>query len=189
MDARFLAIVRGMNLTHLETAALRLSIARNDTSIRAALELFRQELDEDELVDTLRRIARKTIEDTMKESNESGGDANDSNADAAEDASTENLNDSRNGNSNNNDEDEDGVSAEERLMSSQAARDHVFPVLISELTKEGIIRDDEGKQILKLFAEGNTIISAALDIYDLDNDMAELVDTLQSVARNADRLN
>ena len=182
MDARFLAIVRGMNLTHLETAALRLSIARDDVSIRAALELFRQELDEEELVDTLRRIARKTIEDTMKESNESG-DNTDANADGGEEVRTEDLNDSRGGHSN------DGLPSDERLMSSQAARDHVFPVLISELTKEGIIRDDEGKQILKLFAEGNTIISAALDIYDLDNDMAELVDTLQSVARNAERLN
>ena len=48
-------------------AALRLAIARNDTSIRNALEAFRDDSSESNLSATLRRISRQTIDDTMEE--------------------------------------------------------------------------------------------------------------------------
>ena len=46
VEARFLNIVQSMKLTHLETAALRLAIARSDTHIRSALEVFKATLNE-----------------------------------------------------------------------------------------------------------------------------------------------
>eukprot|EP01036_Dinobryon_divergens_P009492 gene9492-12687_t len=63
-----------MNLSHLETAALRLAIARDDSSIRGALEVFRESTNEDELIETLRTIARRTIEDTMMEAQDDNQD-------------------------------------------------------------------------------------------------------------------
>ena len=48
-------------------AALRLAIARNDTSIRNALETFRDDSSESNLSATLRRISRQTIDDTLEE--------------------------------------------------------------------------------------------------------------------------
>ena len=51
----------------LPSAALRLAIARNDTTIRNALEEFRDDSSESNLSATLRRISRQTIDDTMEE--------------------------------------------------------------------------------------------------------------------------
>ena len=86
-------------------------------------------------------------------------------------------------------DDESNAAAEERkIMSSQAARDHVFPILVSELIKENIVDGKNGARLMELFksTKGDAVINAALDVYDVDNDMAELVDTLQRViAREA----
>lgn len=73
-------------------------------------------------------------------------------------------------------------------MSTQAARDHVFPILVAELIKENIVDAKSGAKLLSLFKgpNGDAVINAALDVYDVDNDMADLVDTLQRVvAREA----
>ncbi len=48
---------QSMNLMHLETAALRLAIARDDPAIRQSLEAFRAHRNEQQLVSTLRRVA------------------------------------------------------------------------------------------------------------------------------------
>ena len=61
-DMLFVDIVESMELTEEETAALRLCVAREDMHLRAALEVFRLERDPDDLKDTLRRIARRTVE-------------------------------------------------------------------------------------------------------------------------------
>jgi len=77
----------------------------------------------------------------------------------------------------------DAASEDRKIMSSQAARDHVFPILVSELIKESIVDSKSGARLMELFrsSQGDSVINAALDVYDVDNDMAELVDTLQRV--------
>lgn len=70
------------------------------------------------------------------------------------------------------------------LLLSQTARDHIFPILVQELVKENIIAKPDGKVILQEFAAGNPVISTALDIYDRDNDMAQLVESLQQMVEN-----
>jgi len=82
----------------------------------------------------------------------------------------------------------DAAAEERKIMSSQAARDHVFPILVGELIKESIVDSTSGAKLMELFrsSKGDSVINAALDVYDVDNDMAELVDTLQRVvAREA----
>lgn len=68
-------------------------------------------------------------------------------------------------------------------ITSQAARAHVFPMLIKELTKEGIIDRNDGDILIREFQNNSAMVNAALDVYDLDSDMAELVDTLQRAAK------
>lgn len=58
MESRFLQIVQRMQLTHLETAALRLAIARDDAAVKNAIEAFRASLDESALMDALRYVWR-----------------------------------------------------------------------------------------------------------------------------------
>jgi hypothetical protein len=135
-----------MNLSQLQTAALRLGVARDDPKIRLALDTFRSNEDEAILMNTLREIANETVE-------------------VASSAAVE----------------EEERFERGKVISSAEARAHVFPILIAELEKEKIISSGEAKILLKLFEEGNVAILAALDEYDLDSDMSELVDTFQKI--------
>ena len=67
VESRFLQIVQKMQLSHLETAALRLAIARDDASVRQAIDAFRGSLNEGALMVALRKIAMQTISTTMAE--------------------------------------------------------------------------------------------------------------------------
>ena len=78
------------------------------------------------------------------------------------------------------DEDDDG----DDFMSSQDARQQIFPILVSELNKESIISETDHSTLLRLFSANNDVLHAALDVYDLENDMAELVDTLRNIVSN-----
>ena len=75
VETKFLQIVQRMQLSHLETAALRLAIARNDASVREAIEAFRLDRNESSLMVALRSIAQETIRNTLSE--QEGGGAGD----------------------------------------------------------------------------------------------------------------
>jgi hypothetical protein len=60
----------------------------------------------------------------------------------------------------------------------------VFPILISELVKESILPSKQGALVLKMFQEGSALVSAALDVYDRDSDLAQLVQTLSGIEQN-----
>ena len=46
------------------------------------------------------------------------------------------------------------------------------------------MRAKDGEVIMRHFARGHPAISAALDVYDLNSDMAALVEVLQQTANN-----
>ena len=50
---------------------------------------------------------------------------------------------------------------------------------MSELVKEAIVSDQHGQELLGYYKQGNDVVRAALDVFDLDQNMMELVDTLQ----------
>lgn len=81
------------------------------------------------------------------------------------------------------DEGNDRAGEDSNAITTQAARNHIFPMLVNELVKEGIVNSTDGKVLLQEFWNGNQTINGALDVYDLDSDMAELVDTLQRAAK------
>ena len=161
VESSFLRVVQGMQLSALETAALRLAIARSDDSIKAALDTFRQQRDEIALQGILRGIARQTIEDTLDEANYTV--ASPTGTTPASTAASVNT------------ADEDAS----RILGTEAAREHVFPILISELVKEKILSAPVGNVLLGMFREKHPEIGRALDGYDARNDMAELVTKLQ----------
>jgi hypothetical protein len=67
IESKFLQIIQDMDLSHLETAALRLAIARNDDSIRNAIEQFRSDMNENRLKTTLKEVALSVIKDTLND--------------------------------------------------------------------------------------------------------------------------
>jgi hypothetical protein len=170
-----------MNLSHLETAALRLAIARDDPGIRSALEAFRLDRNEAILMDTLRQVARRTISETLSEAGYDGvegeGEEEEDSDQAGDqdgegDAGEEEASDEE-------EEDDDN----QGLMVTKSARNHIFPILVNELVKESVLSSGDGSALLKRFQQGDEVINAALDVYDLDSDLSELVDTLQRVVR------
>jgi len=190
IETRFLGIIQGMNLSHLETAALRLAIARDDDSIRSALEAFRASRNEEVLMETLREVARRTISDTLTEAGYDGVEGDEDEVpngqrqrNDRDDESDENEErDDDEGDENDEDNEDDEPAEEDRgLMSTQSARDYIFPILLSELVKENVMTSEDGAVLKTLFDKGDVVVNAALDVYDLDSDMAELVDTLQRV--------
>lgn len=80
-------------------------------------------------------------------------------------------------------EEEDGDSNNEGLT-SKAARRHVFPILVDELVKESLLGQQAANVVMKLFQQESADLTAALDVYDRDHNMAGLVDALHIIVQN-----
>ena len=175
VEQRFNTIVKNMQLSELETAALRLAIARNDVGIREALEQFRNNRNDTDLQAKLRSVAGKTIDATLDEAgyrlvNEDVAEDDDNEEDSEGDEKELEVGD------------EVQVGGEEGpSLTSREAREQIVPILVTELEKESLITSSDSKLLMDLFAANNTVFNAALDVYDLDSDMAELVDTLKRI--------
>ena len=193
-----------MNLSHLETAALRLAIARDDPTIRQALETFRVNRSEVILMDTLRNVARNTINETLSEagyddiddnendnnntnlsSSQSSNNNNNYNNNQKNDEDNDNEEDDDEENDGDDDDDEDPNYSNENFSFSKSARQTIFPILINELLKENVLSVSETKKLLELFQQDDDVVHAALDVYDLDSDLSELVDTLQRIVKTS----
>ena len=201
-----------MSLSHLETAALRLAIARGDASVARSLETFRSTMDESHLVNDLREIARATVAHTLEEKGleivDPDGDDEVGEGEVEEEVEEEEepypesdaapASKAYEDDFEEEDDDDEGFTEEKvaspasrnsedgGMLADQAARDHVFPILVNELIKEEIMGNEDGKTLLNLYNNGSPVVNGALDVYDLDSDMSELVDTLQKVVRSAE---
>lgn len=86
------------------------------------------------------------------------------------------------------DDDQDNTyvtpSGSDKILAKQAARNHVFPILVQELVKETILTPSEGAAVMRTFSQGSALLTTALDRYDVDHDMGDLVVALQSLADN-----
>eukprot|EP01039_Chlorochromonas_danica_P006084 gene6084-6700_t len=80
-------------------------------------------------------------------------------------------------------EEEDGDSNSEGLT-SKAARRHVFPILVDELVKESLLGQQAANVVMRLFQQESADLTAALDVYDRDHNMAGLVDALHIIVQN-----
>jgi len=57
--------------------------------------------------------------------------------------------------------------------------------LISRCFKEGHISENDRRKLKELFIKGSEIITAAVEVYDIDRDLNELFDTLKRVAQSS----
>lgn len=65
VEARFMQIIRTMALSELEQTALRLALAEGDPAIRNAIDQFRDDLDEAQLITAMKNAARAVIHRTL----------------------------------------------------------------------------------------------------------------------------
>lgn len=119
-------------------------------------------------------------DDEDEDDNEDDEDDVDINEDDDNDDGHEDEDD--NGEDEDDDEDyEDDL--EDSAITSTSARNHIFPLLLNELVKESMLSSNDSDLLLREYSSGSTTVNAALDVYDLDADMGELVDTLQRTAK------
>ena len=67
-------------------------------------------------------------------------------------------------------------------LGTKSFRKHIVPILLHELELESIFTSAECQSLLKLFHAGDSKMTVALDRYDVDHDMAYLVDSFQIIA-------
>ena len=69
-----------------------------------------------------------------------------------------------------------------------ATKDASAAAVVKELVKEEIMGAEDGMALLKMYSEGSPVINGALDVYDLDSEMGELVDTLSKAVRSVEAM-
>ena len=136
MDAtlEFLTVIDDLQLTVSEVTALETAVINGDPSVKACMKLYAQNKDLGDLQDTLRRIARQSVDDVVVEDIEYPAD---------------------------------------------------FSSIMDRLAKKGVISAVEQRAFNELWLDRNNIAMAALEVYEFDEDEAELVDTLRRVAHRA----
>ena len=206
IETRFMTVVKDMNLSELDTAALRLAISRNDVGIRDALESFRIKQDKTRLIEKLRSVAKKTLDSTLNEAgyelDEEDEDDEDDDVDNEylrklekeasarmealnEEDDDDDVDDDDDDDDDEDDDDDDEDDDDNDGRRTQISREQLYPILISGLRKESIINTTEEKALMGLYHANNDVVHAALDVYDIDSDMGELVDTLKKVAAHS----
>ena len=162
----FFSFVEAMDLDDIETAALRLSIAKSDPGLRAALEAFRITENGKDLQDTLWKIIKRTIEG-VEVRGEGKGEASVAAVEVpAAAASVQNP--------------EEGGDPDKF---TDMERRYIFTMLISELSKQGIISAVQGSELLSKFNAGDAEISGYLDEYEGARDMENFVGKLTTLAK------
>mmetsp|Transcript_25082 Transcript_25082/g.49976 ORF Transcript_25082/g.49976 Transcript_25082/m.49976 type:complete len:922 (+) Transcript_25082:803-3568(+) len=162
----FFSYVEAMDLGDIETAALRLCIARGDPALKASLEAFRITENGTDLQDTLRKIIRSTIE---------GVDAgqNVQQTRAAESAALQRERQA---------EQQQPQNAGDAEKFTDMERRYIITMLISELSKQDIITAVQGSDLLSKYNAGDAEITDALDVYERERSMESFVATLKTVA-------
>jgi hypothetical protein len=131
-----------MQLSEIETAALRLAIARDDEDIRAALEVFRLENDAEDLMDTLRRIAQRVMRELGKlpnsdifprARNQQDGASQNAQGNGQEVSDEDQLDDDTEEGGDEEDADDEGRADGDGVLTTQGARQHIFPVRYAAL--------------------------------------------------------
>jgi hypothetical protein len=133
--------------------------------------------EDDEYLANLEMEAAQQMRGTQSSRKEEEGDYNEDDDDYDDDDYEED----------DDDDDEESPQGQGGFMSSVSSRQQIFPLLVSELRSEKMISEDEASTLMRLFQQGNEVLNAALDVYDVDNDMAELVDTLNHIAKANER--
>lgn len=155
-----------MNLSSEETGALREAIANDDPLLRSALELYRSDESESNLMTNLKAISQRIMKTSP--SRRQGG----SSASAQNSQST-------------------SPSARAAQNSSKSAApvsppiQDIFPILLNEFVKHKIFSAENAGTLRNLFDRDDEVLIAALDLYELDHDLAGLVSSLEKILRYA----
>jgi hypothetical protein len=157
----FFGYVEEMDLSEIETAALRLCIARSDSGLKAALEAHRITENGKDLQDTLWKLIRRTIE---------GVDANPNKAPPAPKPVAEEPPAAPG-----------AAGGQDAEKFTDMERRYIFTRLVSELSKQSIISAVDGSELLSRFNAGDDKIHGALDSYEGGRSMETLVGTLKGL--------
>jgi ribosomal protein L12E/L44/L45/RPP1/RPP2 len=158
VESKFLSIVKKMNLTGEETAALREAISSDDPLLRSALELFRSDGNEKNLMTNLTTISKRILKTSPARR-------------GAQQQATAAAKPKQKGNQ-----------AQEVRSVSPPIHD-IFPILLKEFVKHEILTAENVAALQSLHQSKDEVLMAALNLYDLDHDLGGLVDALVKILK------
>lgn len=166
-SSKFLSVVKKMNLSRDETIALRDAIANDDPLLRSALELYRSDQNEDHLITNLRAICKRLLTNTSSSLSLSPSKSN-TNTNTKSPSSTTKTSLST-------------KPQESTKNSVSPPIQDIFPILLNELIREAIFTPQEGTKLFQLYQNNDEVMAAALDLYELDHDLAGFVGSLEKI--------
>jgi len=171
LDNHLYEILKALGLGRVETAALRLAVAKGDPNLTAVLEVYRLERDPADLLDSLRRIVRTTL----------------AGIDLSQDARpTESTKDSENKRSTakvSPQPPKEGMTADTWEIQERfdIQRKTIFDLLTSELVKAKLLFPNQEKMLQELYNKRDSVLMAAFDVYEIESNLEEFVDTLKRI--------
>jgi hypothetical protein len=151
VESKFLSIVKKMNLSGDETAALREAISNDDPLLRSALELFRSDGNEKNLMTNLTTISKRILKTSPARRQT-------------------------------NPQPQEKKNQQEVRSVSPPIHD-IFPILLKEFLKHEILTAENVSALQSLHQSKDEVLMAALNLYDLDHDLAGLVDSLVKILK------
>jgi hypothetical protein len=147
VEQRFLAVASKLRLTSKQRAALMRSVQAQDVVVRAALEVFRDGQDEEDLKDTLTRVAKHHVEgsDSEAEEAEEGKEGSDDGSGGSQA-----------------EEEEEGGDDDEQTVGGVPPK-----FLIAKMHQDGLLTDQEADNLLALYKQHDIVVQAALDVFEI----------------------
>jgi hypothetical protein len=142
--------VKKMNLTSQESAGLREAISSDDPLLQSALELYRSDENEANLMTNLKAISQRLMKTSPS------GRASAAPPPQARPSTVSSV--------------------------SPPIQD-LFPVLLNEFVKHQIFSAESAVTLRRLYGKNDEVLVAALDLYELDRDLAGLVDSLEKILK------
>lgn len=150
-----------MQLSRDETIALRDAIAKDDPLLRSALELYRSDENETNLTTNLRAICRRLMNSSSSSSSISLSPSKSTPVPTTTNSKSEHPPSKKN--------------------SVSPPIQDIFPILLNELIREAIFTPQQGTKLFQLYQSNDEVMTAALDLYELDHDLAGFVGSLEKI--------
>ena len=172
-----------MNLSRDETIALRDAISNDDPLLKSALELYRSNQSEDNLVTNLRAICKRLMNKNSSSTMSLSPSKSAAPAPTSTIASKPSSKKSPNSKSNTKSNSKSVLSHETSKNSVSPPIQDIFPILLNELIREAIFTPQEGTKLFQLYQNNDEVMATALDLYELDHDLAGFVGSLEKILK------
>lgn len=160
--------------------------------IQAAWEVFQVQEDEDDFIDSVRRIVRDVSEGKSAAQSGKSAQTQGKSASAQSGKSAQSAPSSQSSSTSSNASPKSATAMAEELIASrrqdalkavQAAKGQLLIHSVEMLVKQGLLAQSNAQSLLDRYAAGDAMVDAAIETYASDRDVVEFLDTLQILGK------